>query len=259
MLTAICRRSTTTARTVTNARIAWLGPDDPVDAFPEVESALREPDGLLAAGGDLSQARLLAAYAAGIFPWYEDGQPILWWSPDPRCVLFPDEFHISRRFARYVRNSSFTLSWNRDFGKVIHACAGARKFQHGTWITPAVREAFLRLHTTGWAHSVEVWDKRDLVGGIYGLSLGRVFFGESMFSHCDNASKFAMLGLCSILAQNNFKVLDCQVLSQHLVSLGACAIPRQEFTAILQAHCRDQDQFMNWPSNPVRIAAFAPN
>jgi len=244
---------------VNNARIAWLGPDDSAEAFPNVETALRQPDGLLAAGGDLSQARLLAAYAAGIFPWYEDGQPILWWSPDPRCVLAPEDFHVSRRLARYVRNTSFTLSCNRAFDKVIHACAGARKFQHGTWITQAVREAFTNLHAAGWAHSVEVWDSRQLVGGIYGLSIGRVFFGESMFSHRDNASKFAMLGLCSILAQNDFKLLDCQVLSQHLVSLGARAIPRQDFTAILQEYCRDGKQFANWPSKPVRIAAFTPD
>lgn len=243
---------------MSSARIAWLGPDDPVDAFPEVETALREPDGLLAAGGDLSQERLLTAYAAGIFPWYEDGQPILWWSPDPRCILVPEEFHVSRRFARYVRNSSLTLSCNRHFGKVIRACAGARKYQHGTWITQAIREAFLELHAAGWAHSVEVWDERELVGGIYGLSIGRVFFGESMFSHRDNASKFAMLGLCSILAQNGFKLLDCQVLSQHLLSLGARAIPRQDFTALLQEHCQDHEQFAKWPAKPVRIAAFAP-
>ena len=241
---------------MSSSRIAWLGPDDPVDAFPDVEFALREPDGLLAAGGDLGQERLLQAYTAGIFPWYEDGQPILWWSPDPRCVLLPQEFHVSRRLARYARNSTFRLSCNHGFSAVIDACAGARSAQQGTWITRDVRRAFIELHTAGWAHSIEIWDQQNLVGGIYGLSIGRVFFGESMFSHRDNASKFAMLGLCSILAQHDFELLDCQVLSQHLLSLGARLMPRREFTAILQQSCGERDQFLNWPSNLARIDEF---
>jgi leucyl/phenylalanyl-tRNA--protein transferase len=228
-----------------------------VDAFPDVEMALREPDGLLAAGGDLSRERILKAYSKGIFPWYEDGQPILWWSPDPRCVLIPGEFRVSRRLARYARNSTFMLSCNRDFAGVSDACAGARKPQQGTWITRDIRRAFLDLHASGWAHSLEVWDDKHLVGGIYGLSIGRIFFGESMFSRRDNASKFAMLGLCSILVQNDIDLLDCQVLSQHLLSLGARLVPRQEFTAILRQCCSNPEQLVTWPSKPARIAELA--
>lgn len=238
--------------------MAWLGPDDPADAFPPVNLALREPDGLLAAGGDLSQERLLTAYRAGIFPWYEEGQPVLWWSPDPRCVLRPTDFHISRRLRQYARRTAFTLSCNRDFAAVISACSGARKSQQGTWITEDVRHAFLQLHADGWAHSVEIWDESKLVGGIYGLSIGRVFFGESMFSHRNNASKFAMLGLCSILQDNRFALLDCQVLSQHLTTLGARLIDRSEFVDQLDEHCASGQQFANWPANVTRIADFLP-
>ena len=242
-----------------NTRIAWLSPDDPVDAFPDVVDALKEPDGLLAAGGDLSQQRLLAAYAAGIFPWYEQGQPILWWCPDPRCILQPADLHISRRLARYARQSAFTVSFNNNFAAVIDACAGRRSTQHGTWITADIRRAFVDLHKAGWAHSIEVWDGEDLAGGIYGLGIGRVFFGESMFSHRDNASKFAMIALCSELVRNNFDMLDCQVLSQHLMSLGACLIPRTEFTARLERHCRNTAQFSDWPPKRAQIADFLPN
>lgn len=259
MSIATCKPSTSTARTVNSTRIAWLGPDDPADAFPAVEMALREPDGLLAAGGDLTTERLLAAYSAGIFPWYEDGQPILWWSPDPRCVLRPESFHLSRRLARYARNSTFTLTCNRDFAAVIDACAGQRRSHQGTWITRDIRAAFEKLHLAGWAHSIEINDGEDLVGGIYGLSIGRIFFGESMFSRRDNASKFALLGLCRILYQNGFELLDCQVLSQHLMSLGATLVPRKEFTNILGQSCKNREQFVNWPSKPARIAEFTGN
>ena len=241
-----------------SSRVAWLATTDPVDAFPPVELALKEPDGLLAAGGDLSQERLLAAYRSGIFPWYEEGQPILWWSPDPRCVMYPQDFHLSRRLARYARQSSFTLSCNQAFESVIDACAGDRKTQPGTWITTDIKQAFAELHASGWAHSIEIWDQQSLVGGIYGLSIDRVFFGESMFSHRDNASKFAMLGLCSILAQNDFRILDCQVLSQHLVTLGAKLIQRAEFSRDLSEFCASGQQFANWPSNVVKIGDFLP-
>jgi leucyl/phenylalanyl-tRNA--protein transferase len=211
----------------------------------------------LAAGGDLSTERLLAAYRSGIFPWYEEGQPILWWSPDPRCVLRPSEFHVSRRLRRYARGCTLTLSCNRAFDKVITACAGQRKSQQGTWITADIMSAYRQLHADGWAHSVEVWEGEDLVGGIYGLGIGRVFFGESMFSAQNNASKFAMLGLCSILAQNDFELLDCQVLSQHLLTLGARLIPRAEFSQILRGFCTTDDQFANWPSKVVKIEELA--
>ena len=242
---------------MTSNQVAWLSPTDPPDSFPQIESALREPDGLLAAGGDLSPERLLLAYRSGIFPWYDEGQPILWWSPDPRCVVRPSEFHVSRRLRQYASRSTLTLTFNRAFEEVIEACAGPRKSQQGTWITADIMNAYKHLHAHGWAHSVEVWDGEELVGGIYGLSIGRVFFGESMFSRQDNASKFAMLGLCSILAKNDFELLDCQVLSQHLLTLGARLITRAEFSEILRGFCATDDQFANWPAKLVKIAELA--
>ena len=257
-MTGTWKLSTSTARIVNNSQVAWLSPTDAADTFPPVEFALREPDGLLAAGGDLSKERLLTAYRAGIFPWYEEGQPILWWSPDPRCVITPGEFHISKRLRQYARRSTFTLSCNRDFAGVIKACAGERSYQQGTWITADIRRAFLALHEDGWAHSVEIWDYSSLVGGIYGMSIGRVFFGESMFSHRNNASKFAMLGLCSILQQNRFELLDCQVISQHLLTLGARMIERAEFVNCLDDYCANLEQFTNWPEKVASIGDFLP-
>lgn len=239
---------------MSNSRVEWLSPQDPPDYFPNVESALREPDGLLAAGGDLTVERLLSAYASGIFPWYEHGQPILWWSPDPRCVLPPTEFRLGRRFRRYLRRSTFTLTCNKAFAGVIRACAEDRPSQQGTWITTDMIFAFETLHASGWAHSVEIWDESELVGGIYGLSIGRVFFGESMFSRRDNASKFAMYALCQILAESDFAILDCQMLSQHLTTLGARSISRPEFSKILHAFCDSRAQFSAWPSKVLQIA-----
>jgi len=241
---------------VNRPRVEWLSPLDPPEYFPDVESALREPDGLLAAGGDLSSERLLNAYASGIFPWYEDGQPILWWSPDPRCVLRPAELRISRRLRQYARRSTLTCSYNQDFGAVIRACAGQRKSQQGTWITSAMIAAYEELHAGGWAHSVEIRADSRLVGGIYGVCIGKVFFGESMFSHCDHASKFAMLALCQVLLRNQFALLDCQVISPHLLSLGAHQIPRRTFTDILRASCANRSQFRGWPTISLPIAGL---
>lgn len=244
---------------MTNSRVEWLGVSDAPPQFPDVETALREPDGLLAAGGDLSSERLLCAYANGIFPWYEEGQPILWWSPNPRCVLRPENFRVSRRLRRYTRSSTLSLSVNHSFAEVVHACAGRRNSQNGTWITPQMLAAYQNLHAAGWAHSIEVWDDTDLVGGIYGLAIGRVFFGESMFSHRDNASKFAMLALCQILSLNDFALLDCQVLSSHLQSLGATLMPRPEFTKTLSKFCVPAKQFDNWPAKHRPIAELLGN
>jgi len=244
---------------MSSPRIEWLSPHGSAQYFPDVESALREPDGLLAAGGDLSSERLLCAYAAGIFPWYEDGQPILWWSPDPRCILRPAEFRVSRRLRQYLRRSAFTVSYNRAFAAVIRACAGSRRSQQGTWITPAMIVAYEALHAAGWAHSAEIWDGADLVGGIYGLVIGRVFFGESMFSRRDHASKFAMFALCQELAENDFALLDCQVLSPHLLSLGATVLPRTQFTSILRTACTPASQFSAWPAKELPIAALLGN
>jgi len=238
---------------VNSGQIVWLSSSDAPDAFPNVDTALAEPDGLLAAGGDLEINRLVAAYSKGIFPWYDDGQPILWWSPDPRCVLYPAEFHVAKRLKQTGRCSSLTLSFNQAFDQVISACAAKRELQSGTWITAEMIAAFQRLHREGWAHSVEVWNARQLVGGLYGLAIGKVFFGESMFSRETNASKFAMYGLCQHLLENDFVMLDCQVVSQHLITLGATTIPRTEFATILEQHCRPTVRFGQWPEKTQPI------
>ncbi len=218
-------------------RLHWIMHDDPADAFPPLDNAFLEPDGLLAAGGDLSEARLLSAYRRGIFPWYDDGQPILWWSPDPRCILRPAEFHLGRRFRRSLKQCGFTLSFNQQFSQVVAACSRPRAGQSGTWITADMKSAYSRLHRSGWAHSIEVWRNRKLVGGMYGLSIGKVFFGESMFSHETDASKAAMFALCAELQLRQFELLDCQVESPHLRSLGATLIRRADFALLLQDHC----------------------
>jgi len=242
---------------VTRSRICWLSPDSPPDAFPDVELALEEPDGLLAAGGDLQSERLLSAYERGIFPWYEEGQPILWWSPDPRCVLRPEQFHYSRSLKRALRNSDCELRSNTSFAAVIAACAEPRRGQAGTWITNDMIAAFSALHDEGWAHSLEVWHQEQLLGGIYGIAIGRVFFGESMFSRIANASKFALAGLTRILAREQFALLDCQVISPHLLSLGATRIPRSDFCEILKSEALQRKKFENWPNAPIKVCELA--
>ena len=236
---------------MSNSRIAWLSPGDPIESFPPLEAATREPDGLLAAGGDLTVERLLYAYRSGIFPWYDDGQPLLWWSPDPRCVLFPGDLHVSRRMRRTLRQSSAEIRFNHDFGQVIRACAAPRASQQDTWITGDMITAFEQLHKEGWAHSIEVWENDELSGGVYGLAIGRVFFGESMFSRKPNASKIALLALTRYLEDSQFELLDCQVISSHLLSLGATLIPRTEFASALARLCDSPDRFENWPSDPI--------
>jgi leucyl/phenylalanyl-tRNA--protein transferase len=238
---------------MTNQRVAWLSPTDPPDAFPDIANAMLEPDGLLAAGGDLSSDRLLCAYRKGIFPWFDEGQPILWWSPDPRCVLRPTEIHVSNRLRRSIAASEATLSINQSFPEVVRACAGPRRSEQGTWITPEMISAYETLHAEGWAHSIEVRAGDELVGGLYGLAIGRVFFGESMFSHQANASKLAMLGLCRILAGEQFDFLDCQVESQHLITMGATVIPRREFAARLEKACPTLSRFDGWPDSPISV------
>ncbi len=209
--------------------IAWLAPGDPPESFPPVERALREPAGLLAAGGDLSSARLVAAYRRGIFPWYSPGQPVLWWSPDPREVLFPQEFHRSRSLARALRTRGFEYHVDRDFEAVLAACAAPRASSPGTWITPEMHTAYLSLHRLGIAHSAEIWRTGRLVGGVYGVRLGRVFFGESMFSREHDASKAALDGLVRQALSEGVAMIDCQLPSAHLRTLGSRAIPRAEF------------------------------
>lgn len=226
--------------------IPWLQPDDPPTAFPAVETALVDPDGLLCAGGDLSPARLLEAYRRGIFPWYSEGQPILWWSPDPRTVLFPGEFKVSRSLEKTLRNRGFTTSVDRAFGAVMERCADPGLRPEGTWISPQMRSAYLRLHELGFAHSIETWDGEALVGGLYGVALGRVFFGESMFSVVRDASKVALHALVGSLLERGYRLVDCQVASAHLLTLGARALPRREFVRELDAAIGDLQPDPSW-------------
>lgn len=240
-----------------NSLLTWIAPDDPPEAFPDPALALREPDGLLAAGGDLSVDRLLAAYRGGIFPWYEDGQPILWWCPDPRCIIRPGDFHISKRLLREMRASSLELRVNTAFGDVVQACAAPRNTQQGTWITNEMRIAYEQLNDAGWAHSIEIWDGHALVGGVYGLIIGRVFFGESMFSAKPNTSKMALAGLARRTIAKNLELIDCQLVSRHLMSLGARTCPRAEFIALLDRACYPASPWADWPRAPIPVAAIA--
>ena len=215
--------------------IPWLRPDDPPAAFPPVETALEDPDGLLCAGGDLSPQRLIEAYRRGIFPWFSAGQPILWWSPDPRTVIYPAELHVSRSLARTLRRGRLAITVDQSFAAVMDGCADPRRRPEGTWITPGMRAAYLRLHELGYAHSIETWEGNRLVGGIYGVALGRAFFGESMFSAVPDASKVAICGLSHTLLERNYHFIDCQVASAHLSSLGARSLSRREFLQRLAA------------------------
>jgi len=218
--------------------ITWLSPQDAPERFPPLERALDEPAGLLAAGGDLSPARLLAAYQRGIFPWYSPGQPVLWWSPDPRAVLFPGEFHLTRSLAKTLRNRGFETAIDRDFAGVIAACAAPRANSVGTWITAEMRSAYIELHRHGYAHSFETYEGAQLVGGLYGVRLGGVFFGESMFSRERDASKTALARLVEFCVQEGIAVIDCQLPSRHLQSLGSRQIPRAQFQALLREHVK---------------------
>ena len=215
---------------------------DPESPFPPTDQALNDPQGLLAIGGDLSPTRLINAYRQGIFPWYSEDQPILWWSPAPRCVIYPGAVHVSRRLRRRFNQGLFTITVDRAFPEVIEACAGPRRDQDGTWITPEMLTAYLRLHELGVAHSVEVHMDGDLAGGIYGLALGGMFFGESMFSKRDDASKVALVTLCRQLDEWGFSLLDCQVSNSHLLSMGAKEISREAFDRYLLT-AREQDHW----------------
>ncbi len=207
--------------------IPWLKADDP---FPSVDTALREPNGLLAAGADLSVTRLTDAYRHGIFPWFSDGQPVLWWSPDPRMVLFPGELKVSRSLRKRLARDDYEVRFDTAFEPVMRACAAPRGEDGGTWITEEMIQAYCALHAAGLAHSVETWMAGELVGGLYGVALGRMFYGESMFARVTDASKIALVHLVRRLAQRNFGVIDCQMATAHLASLGARELPRAEFT-----------------------------
>ncbi len=221
----------------TDKQLYWVRENIIAHDFPAVSSALDEPDGLLAIGGNLDSTRLLDAYRRGIFPWYSEGQPVLWWSPNPRCVLEPDDLHISRSLARTLRKGRYHTTCNRAFAAVIRACAAPREGSADTWLTEEMISAYTKLHASGQAVSMECWHEDALVGGLYGLVIGRVFFGESMFSRMNDASKVALVRLVEKLKQRDFTLIDCQVHSQHLQRLGAKLLARNEFVNRLRHDC----------------------
>jgi leucyl/phenylalanyl-tRNA--protein transferase len=221
-------------------------PPDPRAPFPDPEQALDTPDGLLAWGGGLEPERLCNAYQQGIFPWFSEDQPILWWCPSVRCVLFPADIHISRRLQRLIRQQKYQVSADRAFNQVIRGCALPRVNQDSTWITAGMIDAYRELHRLGHAHSIEVWQDDRLVGGMYGLSFGRIFFGESMFSLAADASKVAMVSLCRQLVKWDFALLDCQVGNPHLERMGAVEISRQSFLATVASNVRRNAPAMSY-------------
>ena len=228
------------------SRLVWLSARDRPEAFPDPSLALAEPNGLLAAGGDLSTERLLYAYRHGIFPWYEAGQPILWWSPDPRAVLRPGDINVSRSLRRVLRQQRFEFSADSAFREVLAGCAEPRSYGAGTWITLEMRAAYERLHALGWAHSMEVWQAGELVGGLYGLHIGRVFFGESMFSRVSDASKAALVRLVEHLVPTGLALIDCQQATGHLARLGAVTMPRKAFLAEIHEACKPEPMPLSW-------------
>lgn len=224
--------------------VYWLDPEHLI--FPD--PVYSNPDGLLAAGGDLSKDRLLLAYRSGIFPWYAPGDPILWWSPDPRCVLFPEDLKVSKSMRPYFNQHKYTVTYDRCFKDVMQACATQpRGGQTGTWITREMVLGYTQLHAAGYAHSVEVWKEDQLVGGLYGIAIGKVFFGESMFARASNASKFGFISLVRLLKADGFTLIDCQQETNHLLSLGATTIPRSEFLLALENNDRNADGAGKWP------------
>ena len=223
-----------------------LNPQEPNQPFPDASLALEEPNGLLAVGGCLSPRRLINAYRNGIFPWYAEDEPILWWTPNPRLVLFPEDLHVSRSFRKTLRSTDFSYSFDTHFEQVINACAKPRTYADQTWISPEIKRAYCRLHTLGTAHSFETWLNGKLVGGLYGVSIGRVFFGESMFHHASNASKAAFHFAVQRLTEWGFRLIDCQVYTDHLTSLGAQQIPRSVFLDLLSIYCEQPPSASAW-------------
>lgn len=223
--------------------IPFLSSHDP---FPPVERALRDPNGLLAAGADLSPDRLIDAYAHGIFPWFGEEDPVLWWSPDPRMVLFTTEVHVSRSLRRTIRSGRMNVTLDSCFTRVMEGCAAPRSGQDGTWITDEMVEAYARLFDMGFAHSVETWKDGALVGGLYGVALGRMFFGESMFSRVPDASKMALAALVTQIERWGYPLVDCQMSTSHLASLGAREIPRASFLREIRALVRQPAQASPW-------------
>jgi leucyl/phenylalanyl-tRNA--protein transferase len=217
--------------------LAILDPDDPKQPFPRIETALEEPKGLLAVGGCLSVERLMNAYRQGIFPWFNEGEPILWWSPDPRWVMRPEEVNCSRSLAKRLKRSQFRFGFDEAFEQVVRACSEPRTSDGGTWITDEMQQAYRQLHRTGAAHSFESWQGDQLVGGLYGVAIGQVFFGESMFHRVTDASKAAFVIGCHALAAWGYRLIDCQVHTSHLESLGAKEISRVEFGESIRMLC----------------------
>jgi leucyl/phenylalanyl-tRNA--protein transferase len=226
------------------------------DLFPDPGRALADPNGLLAFGGDLSPQRLVAAYSRGIFPWYSEGDPLLWWSPDPRCVFGTGEVHVSRSLAKFLHKSQWQWGMDRAFEDVMRACAAPRSGQHGTWITRDMLAAYANLHARGHAHSLEVWEDDELVGGLYGVSIGRMFSAESMFSRRSNASKTALVALAGVLRPRGFPWIDAQVSNPHLLRLGARMIPRRQFLDELAGLVR-QPPPRDWPESLSPVAELS--
>lgn len=227
-------------------RLPVLDPTNPEQAFPPLHKALSEPNGLLAIGGCLSSPRLINAYQHGAFPWYNPGEPILWWSPNPRLVLFPEQLQVSRSLAKTLRKNYFTVTFDQAFDEVIKACAQPRKDSAGTWITEDIHKAYIALHTMGIAHSAEAWFEGELVGGLYGVAIGQVFFGESMFHFKTDASKVVFATLAQQLQQWGYRLIDCQVHTQHLQSFGAQEIERTEFASLLERYCHQAADKHAW-------------
>lgn len=231
--------------------IKWIDPTDPESTFPPVKDALKDPNGLLAAGGDLNPERLLMAYRQGIFPWYEEGQPILWWSPNPRAILYTERLKISRSLRKSLRNKPWRVSFDLAFRETVKACAATRKHSVGTWITREMLEAYCHLYDRGYGHSVEVWNENgDLAGGLYGVAIGKVFFGESMYSRQSDASKVALAYLVRHLKHWGYPLIDCQLTSPHIISLGAETIPRKAFIQHVKLWTDIAGHPSPWSTNP---------
>ncbi|MBI5618846.1 MAG: leucyl/phenylalanyl-tRNA--protein transferase [Gammaproteobacteria bacterium] len=224
----------------------WVAAQRFAEDFPAAATALREPDGLLAVGGDLHPVRLLAAYRRGIFPWFSAGQPILWWSPDPRAVLWPRAVHVSRSLVRSARRAPVEITIDRAFEEVVEACALPRRGETGTWITPDMKRGYLALHELGHAHSIECRDGDALVGGLYGVAVGRMFFGESMFSRRTDGSKHALVAAARMLEAGDYVLLDCQIMNPHLASMGATFMPRREFLGHVATACEQAPAAAAW-------------
>ena len=222
---------------ITQNKLYWIAENILSEEFPDISHALTEPDGLLAIGGELNPHRLIDAYCKGNFPWYSEGQPVMWWSPDPRCVLFPDEFKISRSLKKSLCKDDYIVTFDQAFSDVVKSCAEPRLGSPGTWITQSIIKNYNLLHEYGHAHSVECWHEETLVGGLYGIAIGKIFFGESMFSHVADALKICLAHLVYLLKKLEYDLIDCQVTSEHLKSLGAKVIPRNDFSNILAKSC----------------------